>query len=112
MNLARRFLASSVFSKAADDALFPLLDSRRRQWVDLKKTIYRQAPAKRPKVSLLVPLWLSSPGLTCHPSPSPGFQTRPESGFKAWCFDRAAQKHGWWTKGMTVLYVAHIVILS
>ncbi|KAL7418234.1 Ion transport protein-domain-containing protein [Mrakia frigida] len=64
-----------------------LLTTEQRQWVDLKKTIYRQAPAKRPK-------------------------TRPDSRFKSWCFDRAAQKHGWWTKMMTVLYCLHVVILA
>jgi hypothetical protein len=63
-----------------------LLSSEQRQWVDLHKLLQRQRPSKRPK-------------------------KRPESGFRAWCFDRAVQKHGWWSRMMTSLYVLHIAIL-
>lgn len=56
------------------------------QWVDLQRTISQQTPAKRPK-------------------------RRPSGGLKSWCFDRATQKHGWWSKGMTVLYFLHLVVL-
>lgn len=63
-----------------------LLTVEQRQWVGLQKLVKRQRPSKRPKV-------------------------RPRSPFRAWCFDRATNKHDWWSRMMTVLYVAHIGVL-
>lgn len=63
-----------------------LLTTEQRQWVDLKKLILRQRPAKRPK-------------------------TRPSNPFRAWCFDRTVHKNGWWSRTMTTLYVLHIAVL-
>lgn len=63
-----------------------LLTTEQRQWLDLKKLILRQRPAKRPKV-------------------------RPAGVFRSWCYDRVVAKHGWWARGMTCLYIVHIAVL-
>ncbi|GEM06733.1 calcium channel subunit Cch1 [Rhodotorula toruloides] len=63
-----------------------LLTTEQRQWQDLHRLINRQRPAKRPK-------------------------RRPDNAFRAWCYDRAVQKNGWWSRSVTVLYLANIVIL-
>ncbi|KAH6905112.1 high-affinity cell membrane calcium channel [Coprinopsis sp. MPI-PUGE-AT-0042] len=62
------------------------LTTAQREWIDLKKLFYRQKPSKRPK-------------------------RRPVNGFQAWCFDRAVQKHGWWSRTFTVLFFVHIIVL-
>lgn len=62
------------------------LTAPQREWIDLQKLIKRQRPSKRPKV-------------------------RPTNEFRSWCFDRAVQKHGWWSRAMTVLIVLHILAL-
>ncbi|KAF8632710.1 hypothetical protein AX15_001734 [Amanita polypyramis BW_CC] len=62
------------------------LTGPQREWIDLQKLIKRQRPLKRPKV-------------------------RPTGGLRGWCFDRAVQKHGWWSRAMTVLIVLHIFAL-
>lgn len=62
------------------------LTTEQRQWIDLKRLIMRQRPSKRPKV-------------------------KPADSFRAWCYDRTVQKHGWWSRGMTVLYVLNIIVL-
>ncbi|KAF8509855.1 Ion transport protein-domain-containing protein [Hysterangium stoloniferum] len=63
-----------------------LLTKPQREWIDLLKLIKRQRPSKRPKV-------------------------RPTKGLRAWCFDRATSKHGYWMTSMTVLYILHIILL-
>ncbi|KAK4699999.1 hypothetical protein P7C70_g6253, partial [Phenoliferia sp. Uapishka_3] len=63
-----------------------LLTTEQRQWIDLRKLILRQRPAKRPKVV-------------------------PTSTFRHWCFDRANSKKGWWSRCMTVLYCLQVVTL-
>ncbi|KAH9024879.1 Ion transport protein-domain-containing protein, partial [Lactarius pseudohatsudake] len=63
-----------------------LLTQPQREWIDLQKLIKRQRPSKRPK-------------------------TRPTWRFRAWCFDRAVYKHGWWSRMMTVLFTIHIIAL-
>lgn len=63
-----------------------LLTTEQRQWIDLRRLISRQRPAKRPK-------------------------RRPTSALRAWCFDRAVQKHGWWSRSITALTCIHIVLL-
>ncbi|KAF7416082.1 calcium channel protein [Pleurotus ostreatus] len=62
------------------------LTKPQREWIDLKKLLTRQKPSKRPR-------------------------TRPTWSFRAWCYDRAVQKHGWWSRSMTVLFFLHIVVL-
>lgn len=31
--------------------------------------------------------------------------------FRSWCYDRAIEKHGWWSKLFTALNVVHVVLL-
>ncbi|PFH47046.1 hypothetical protein AMATHDRAFT_77384 [Amanita thiersii Skay4041] len=62
------------------------LTKPQREWIDLQKLFKRQRPSKRPKIS-------------------------PTGLVRSWCFDRALHKHGWWSRGMTVLIVLHIIAL-
>jgi voltage-dependent calcium channel len=71
------------FSKKTGTAL---LTQPQREWIDLQKLIKRQRPSKRPR-------------------------NRPTWPFRAWCFDRAVYKHGWWARSMTVLFTVHIIAL-
>lgn len=57
-----------------------------REWIDLQKLIKRLKPSKRPKV-------------------------KPTSPIRAWCYDRAIHKHGWWTRMMTLLFLVQIIVL-
>ncbi|KAK7696443.1 hypothetical protein QCA50_001100 [Cerrena zonata] len=63
-----------------------LLTQPQREWIDLQKLIKRQRPSKRPK-------------------------RRPAWPVRAWCFDRAVRKHGWWYRSMTILFVLHVIAL-
>jgi len=62
------------------------LTTSQREWMDLQKLFKRQRPSKRPK-------------------------TRSSNYIRAWCFDRAVHKHGWWTRAMTFLFLLHIIAL-
>ncbi|KAG2155280.1 Ion transport protein-domain-containing protein [Suillus bovinus] len=62
------------------------LTQPQREWIDLQKLIKRQKPSERP-------------------------QTRPTQLFRAWCYDRAIHKHGWWTRMMTCFFVVQIIVL-
>ncbi|KIM51695.1 hypothetical protein SCLCIDRAFT_33242 [Scleroderma citrinum Foug A] len=62
------------------------LTQPQREWIDLQKLIKRQKPSKRP-------------------------HSRPSSAFRAWCYDRAVHKHGWWSRTMTFLFVIQIIVL-
>ncbi|KAG6861044.1 hypothetical protein C0995_004545 [Termitomyces sp. Mi166 len=62
------------------------LTQPQREWIDLQKLFKRQKPSKRPS-------------------------TRPINVLRGWCFDRAVYKHGWWSRGMTFLFVLHILAL-
>ncbi|GAA5943198.1 hypothetical protein JCM10213_006241 [Rhodosporidiobolus nylandii] len=64
-----------------------LLTSDQRQWLDLRRYLSRQHPSRRPK-------------------------RKPSSRFRAWCFDRAVSKHGWWNRSVTFLYVLNILVLA
>ncbi|KLO12110.1 hypothetical protein SCHPADRAFT_875932 [Schizopora paradoxa] len=64
-----------------------LLTKAQREWIDLQKLIKRQRPSKRPK-------------------------QRPTWPLRAWCYDRAVHKHGWWSRMMTFLFVVHIFALT
>lgn len=57
-----------------------------RQWIDLEKLIKRQKPSKRPHI-------------------------RPTSPLRAWCYDIAVRKHGWWSRAMTLLFIMQIMVL-
>ena len=63
-----------------------LLTQPQREWIDLQKLIMRQRPSKRPK-------------------------RRPVWPFRAWCYDRAVHKHGWWHRMMTALFILHVIAL-
>ncbi|KAF8465445.1 Ion transport protein-domain-containing protein, partial [Russula ochroleuca] len=63
-----------------------LLTQSQREWIDLQKLLRRQRPSKRPR-------------------------RRPTWAFRAWCFDRAVHKHGWWARMMTLLFTIHIFAL-
>ncbi|OCH86932.1 hypothetical protein OBBRIDRAFT_890152 [Obba rivulosa] len=63
-----------------------LLTQPQREWIDLQKLIKRQRPSKRPK-------------------------QRPTWPIRAWCYDRAVHKHGWWHRFMTALFTLHIIAL-
>ncbi|KAH9840560.1 Ion transport protein-domain-containing protein [Rhodofomes roseus] len=62
------------------------LTQPQREWIDLQKLIKRQRPSQRPK-------------------------RRPSWRIRAWCFDRAVHKHGWWHKMMTVVFTLHVIVL-
>lgn len=80
------FVASIIIGNFSAKTGTALLTKPQREWIDLQKLIKRQRPSKRPK-------------------------TRPERRFRAWCFDRAVSKHGWWSRMMTVLFTVHIIAL-
>ncbi|KAI0338514.1 hypothetical protein BDW22DRAFT_1362860 [Trametopsis cervina] len=63
-----------------------LLTQPQRQWIDLQKLITRQRPSSRPK-------------------------SRPAWPVRAWCYDRAVHKHGWWHRMMTILFILHVIAL-
>ncbi|KAJ6602707.1 Ion transport protein-domain-containing protein [Mycena vulgaris] len=62
------------------------LTAAQREWIDLQKLFKRQRPSKRPR-------------------------TRPTWTVRSWCYDRAVNKNGWWAKGMTLVFVVHIIVL-
>ena len=62
------------------------LTQPQREWIDLQKLITRQKPSKRPS-------------------------SRPTWAVRAWCYDRAVHKHGWWSRMMTALFVIQIFAL-
>lgn len=79
-------LFSIIIGNFSSRSGMALLTEEQKRWIDLQKLIKRQRPSKRPK-------------------------TKPKSPWRAWCFDRAVQKNGWWSRGLTVLYVIHIIAL-
>ncbi|KAK6992776.1 hypothetical protein R3P38DRAFT_3429453 [Favolaschia claudopus] len=62
------------------------LTAAQREWIDLQKLFKRQRPSKRPRSR---PLW----------------------SVRAWCYDRVVNKNGWWHRGMSVVFVVHIIAL-
>ncbi|KAJ6452267.1 Ion transport protein-domain-containing protein [Mycena sanguinolenta] len=62
------------------------LTAPQREWIDLQKLFKRQRPSKRPR-------------------------TRPTWSTRAWCYDRAVHKNGWWARSMSVVFIAHIIVL-
>ncbi|GAA95757.1 uncharacterized protein L969DRAFT_15676 [Mixia osmundae IAM 14324] len=75
-----------IIQNYADRSGASFLTSEQRRWIDLRKLLMRQAPSRRPK-------------------------QRPSTPFGSWCYDRATQKHGYWSRFMTTLYIAHICLL-
>lgn len=63
-----------------------LLTAQQRNWVDLKKFMRAQSPSQLPK-------------------------NKPTFGLRAWCYDRATHKHGYWAKSFTAIYYLHILLL-
>jgi voltage-dependent calcium channel len=57
-----------------------------RSWNELKKVLLQLRPSRRPA-------------------------ERPDQSWRAWCYDRAISKHGYWTRLITVLYTVHIILL-
>ena len=57
-----------------------------RAWQELRKVLLQLRPSRRPP-------------------------ERPEQSWKAWCYDRAISKHGFWTRFMTAVYTLHIILL-
>ncbi|ORX40063.1 Ion transport protein-domain-containing protein [Kockovaella imperatae] len=72
------------FSTRSGDAL---LTREQRHWVDMQKFIKAQTPSQLPN-------------------------DVPRYGLRAWCCQRATQKHGFWTRSFTIIYCIHIVLLS
>ncbi|KAF7334437.1 hypothetical protein MVEN_02273100 [Mycena venus] len=62
------------------------LTAPQREWIDLQKLFKRQRPSKRPR-------------------------TRPTWSVRSWCYDRAVNKNGWWSRGMSVVFIVHIIVL-
>ena len=62
------------------------LSTEQRQWIDLKRLIYRQRPSKRPL-------------------------RRPSDKLRLWCYNRSVQKRGWWSRLFVVIYVLNIIAL-
>ena len=57
-----------------------------RSWQELRKVLLQLSPSRRPP-------------------------ERPDQSWRAWCYDRAISKHGYWTRCMTGVYVLHVVLL-
>lgn len=62
------------------------LTTEQQQWINLRRLILRQQPSKIPRA-------------------------RPRDPIRDWCYSRATQKHGWWSRMMTALYVFHVILL-
>jgi hypothetical protein len=58
-----------------------------RSWQELRKVLLQLRPSKRPT-------------------------ERPEQSWRAWCYDRAISKHGFWTRTMTGIYTIHVILLT
>jgi hypothetical protein len=57
-----------------------------RSWQELRKVLLQLRPSRRPA-------------------------ERPDQSWRAWCYDRAIKKHGYWTRFMTGVYTIHVIIL-
>ncbi|KDR78145.1 hypothetical protein GALMADRAFT_64911 [Galerina marginata CBS 339.88] len=62
------------------------LTEAQRQWIDLQRLLQRQKPFKR-------------------------HEARPTAPLRRWCFDRAVDKHGWWSRTVILLFFLHTVAL-
>jgi voltage-dependent calcium channel len=57
-----------------------------RSWQELRKVLLQLRPSRRPA-------------------------ERPDQSWRAWCYDRAVSKHGYWTRFMTLVYIFHVALL-
>jgi hypothetical protein len=57
-----------------------------RSWQELRKVLLQLRPSRRPP-------------------------ERPDQSWRAWCYDRAISKHGYWTRFMAGVYTLHIILL-
>jgi voltage-dependent calcium channel len=57
-----------------------------RAWQEVRKVLLQLRPSRRPP-------------------------ERPDESWRAWCYDRAIRKHGFWTRFMTGVYCLHIILL-
>jgi hypothetical protein len=63
------------------------LTAEQRSWMELRKLLRQVAPSRRP-------------------------DTRKErEGWKTWCYKKAVQKHGPWSRTITTVLVCHLVLL-
>lgn len=58
-----------------------------RSWQELRKVLLQLRPSRRPA-------------------------ERPDQTWRAWCYDRAISKHGFWTRFMTGVYIFHVIVLT
>jgi len=79
-------LLSIIIANFSSKTGSAFLTQPQREWIDLQKLIKRQKPSKRPKI-------------------------RPTQGLRAWCYDRAIHKHGWWSRMMTFFFIVQILVL-
>lgn len=63
------------------------MTAEQRSWQELRKVLLQLRPSKRPA-------------------------ERPDRSWRAWCFDRAISKHGYWYRFMTVVYCVHVILLA
>ncbi|CCL98380.1 uncharacterized protein FIBRA_00375 [Fibroporia radiculosa] len=80
------FSSSIIIGNFTSKTGSALLTQAQREWIDLQKLIKRQRPSKRP---ISKPSWPP----------------------RAWCYDRAVHKHGWWHRMMTVIFTLHVFAL-
>ncbi|KAH7908813.1 Ion transport protein-domain-containing protein [Hygrophoropsis aurantiaca] len=82
----RHYVISIIIGNFSSKTGTAFLTQPQREWIDLQKLIKRQRPSKRP-------------------------ETRPILPLRAWCYDRAIHKHGWWSRMMTLLFFVQILAL-
>jgi hypothetical protein len=63
------------------------MTAEQRSWQEIRKILLQLRPSKRPA-------------------------ERPEHSWRAWCYDRAVKKRGYWTRFMTGVYTFHIILLA
>ncbi|ODQ55958.1 hypothetical protein SAICODRAFT_47407, partial [Saitoella complicata NRRL Y-17804] len=77
---------SVILKNYAERSGVAYLTADQRSWLELRKILRQTQPSKRPAES-------------------------PTESWKAWCYARAVSKHGYWTRIMTLVYIAHTVLL-
>lgn len=79
-------LSSIIIGNFSSKTGSAFLTAAQREWIDLQKLFKRQRPSKRPR-------------------------KRPTWSVRAWCYDRAVNKNGWWSRAMSVVFIVHIIVL-
>ncbi|OBT57924.1 hypothetical protein VE04_03406 [Pseudogymnoascus sp. 24MN13] len=62
------------------------LTAEQRSWMELRKLLRQVAPSKRPS-------------------------TKSKPKWKDWCYKKAVQKHGFWSRTVTITLVLHLILL-